>query len=81
MNYKINLIPAEVRILTTSGNVILTLYKLLQYPLIASVSNAAHDSEKGYLKFVKEGRKEIEILQYLTGIDSPINHTISGVEI
>jgi serine/threonine protein kinase len=30
---------------------------------------------------VKEGRKEIEILQYLTGIDSPINHTISGVRI
>ncbi|KAG1766756.1 kinase-like domain-containing protein [Suillus placidus] len=53
------------------------------YPLIASVSNATstHESEKGYLKFVKEGGKEIEILQYLTGIDSPANHTISGVRI
>ncbi|KAG1843674.1 kinase-like domain-containing protein [Suillus subluteus] len=53
------------------------------YPLIACVSNttSTHESEKGYLKFVKEGGKEIEILQYLTGIDSPANHTISGVRI
>ncbi|KAG2106752.1 uncharacterized protein F5147DRAFT_837714 [Suillus discolor] len=53
------------------------------YPLIACVSNATstHESEKGYLKFVKEGGKEIEILQYLTGIDSPANHTISGARI
>jgi hypothetical protein len=29
MNYKINLIPAAVRVLTTSGNVIMTLYKLI----------------------------------------------------
>jgi hypothetical protein len=29
MNYKINRIPAGVRVLTTSGNVILTLYKFL----------------------------------------------------
>jgi serine/threonine protein kinase len=35
----------------------------------------------GYLKFVKEGRKEIEILRYLTGINSPANHTISGIRI
>jgi len=29
----------------------------------------------------EKGREEIEILQYLTGIDSPINHTISEVRI
>ena len=29
MNYKINLIPAGVRLLTTSGNVIVTLYQLI----------------------------------------------------
>ncbi|KAG2134466.1 hypothetical protein DEU56DRAFT_809215, partial [Suillus clintonianus] len=60
-------------------------YKInfIPYPLIAAVSNATstHESENRYLKFVKEGGKEIEILQYLTGIDSPANHTISGVRI
>jgi serine/threonine protein kinase len=40
------------------------------------VSNVIQESEKGFLKFVKEGRKEVEILLYLTGIDSPANHTI-----
>jgi serine/threonine protein kinase len=30
---------------------------------------------------VREGRREIEILQYLAGIDSPANHTISGFRI
>jgi len=30
---------------------------------------------------VQEGRKEIEILQYLSGIKSPANHTIAGVRI
>jgi len=30
---------------------------------------------------VKEGRKEIETLQYLAGITSPTNHTICGVRI
>ncbi|KAG1728288.1 uncharacterized protein EDB91DRAFT_1228495 [Suillus paluster] len=54
---------------------------LFGYLLIASVSNVTHEAEKGYLKFVQEGRKEIEILQYLTGISSPANHTISGVRI
>jgi serine/threonine protein kinase len=32
------------------------------------------------LKFVREGRKEAEILQYLIAIDSPSNHTIAGVK-
>jgi len=45
------------------------------------VSNVADESENGYLKFVQEGRKEIEILQYLTGIKSPANHTIAGMRI
>jgi serine/threonine protein kinase len=45
------------------------------------VSHISRDSEKGYLKFVGEGRKEIEILQYLAGIDSRANHTISGFRI
>lgn len=33
------------------------------------------------MKFVGQRRKEIEILQYLAGIDSPANHTISGFRI
>jgi hypothetical protein len=49
-----------------------------RYPHIASVSDVTHEFEMGYLKFVKDDRKEIEILQYLTGIISPSNHTISG---
>ncbi|KAG2123457.1 hypothetical protein DEU56DRAFT_893632 [Suillus clintonianus] len=51
------------------------------YPLIAAVSNRTDESEEGYLKFVEEGGQEIEILRYLTGFDSPANHTISGVQI
>jgi len=41
------------------------------------------DSKKGFLKFVPAGQnsKEIEILQYLTQINSPQNHTVSGVRI
>jgi hypothetical protein len=46
---------------------ILMNYNTLQFPFIASVSNIIHESEKGYLKFVEEGHKEIEILQYLEG--------------
>jgi serine/threonine protein kinase len=34
----------------------------------------------GYLKFVEQDGKEVEILQYLTGFRSPSNHTISGVQ-
>jgi serine/threonine protein kinase len=45
------------------------------------VSNTEDDSQQGYLKFVKEGQKEIEILRYLTGIESPSNYTISPVQI
>jgi serine/threonine protein kinase len=33
----------------------------------------------GYIKFVEQER-EVKILQYLTGIQSPSNHTISGVQ-
>lgn len=57
------------------------LHHTLQYPYIASVSNITRESEKGYPQFVQEGRKETEVLQYLTGIYSPANHTISGVRI
>jgi hypothetical protein len=55
---------ARVRVLTTSRGMI------LQHPavsFIASLSNITHESEKGYLKFVEEGYKEIEILQHLKG--------------
>ena len=45
------------------------------------VLNIKDDSQQGYLKFVKDGQKEIDILRYLTGIDSPSNHTITGVGI
>ena len=34
-----------------------------------------------YLKFVRDGGKEIQILQYLMGLNSPANHTISGAQI
>jgi len=51
------------------------------HPFIASVSNNKDDSQRGYLKFVKEGQREIEILRYLMGIESPSNHTISPVQI
>ncbi|KAG2120338.1 hypothetical protein BD769DRAFT_1749219 [Suillus cothurnatus] len=48
---------------------------------LALVSNITDDSQQGYLKFVKEGQKETEILRYLTGIGSPSNYTISPVQI
>ncbi|KAJ8592493.1 hypothetical protein M405DRAFT_812581 [Rhizopogon salebrosus TDB-379] len=48
---------------------------LFGFPLVASVSNVANESENGYLKFV-QGRKEVEILQYLTGIECPTHHTM-----
>ncbi|KAG2352373.1 kinase-like domain-containing protein [Suillus spraguei] len=51
------------------------------HPFLALVSNIENDSQQGYLKFVKEGQKEIEILRYLTGIESPSNYTISPVKI
>lgn len=53
---------------------------MVQYPRIAAVSSVIHHSKEGYLKFVREGR-EIEILQYLTQVVSPSNHTITGVRI
>jgi hypothetical protein len=58
-----------------------TLLCTLQFPLVAPVSNVANESENGYLKFVREGHKEIETLQYLTEIKSPANHTITGLRI
>ncbi|KAG1877869.1 kinase-like domain-containing protein [Suillus subalutaceus] len=54
---------------------------LFGHPFLALVSNIEDDSQQGYLKFVKEGQKEIEILRYLTGIESPSNYTISPVQI
>ncbi|KAG1789319.1 kinase-like domain-containing protein [Suillus plorans] len=51
------------------------------HPFLALVSNIENDSQQGYLKFVKEGQKEVEILRYLTGIESPSNYTISPVQI
>ncbi|KAG1794435.1 uncharacterized protein HD556DRAFT_1370351 [Suillus plorans] len=57
------------------------LFIVFGHPFLAFVSNIEDDSQQGYLKFVKEGQKEIEILRYLTGIESPSNHTISPVQI
>ncbi|KAI5988876.1 hypothetical protein EDC04DRAFT_2912387 [Pisolithus marmoratus] len=38
------------------------------------------DDSVGYLKFVETARqREVKILQFLSGIQSPMNHTISGV--
>lgn len=54
---------------------------LFGHPFLALVSNIEDDSQQGYLKFVKEGQKEIEILRYLTGIKSSSNFTISPVQI
>ncbi|KAG2151671.1 kinase-like domain-containing protein [Suillus bovinus] len=51
------------------------------HPFLALVSNIEDDSQQGYVKFLKEGQQEIEILRYLTGIDSPSNYTISPVQI
>ncbi|OAX43596.1 kinase-like protein [Rhizopogon vinicolor AM-OR11-026] len=53
---------------------------LFGHPHIAVVSHVSH-AWTGFLKFVRRGQKEVEILQYLLGIDSPSNHTIAGVAI
>ncbi|KAF8870826.1 kinase-like domain-containing protein [Infundibulicybe gibba] len=53
---------------------------LFGHPLVAFVSNAMDRSKTGFLKFVKEGRNEIPILQYLSKINSPRNHTIPDVQ-
>ncbi|KAF8888841.1 kinase-like domain-containing protein [Infundibulicybe gibba] len=50
------------------------------HPFVAFVSNVTDRSKTGFLKFVKETQNEIPILQYLSGINSPRNHTISGVQ-
>ena len=42
------------------------------------ILNKAGDKH-GYLKFV-EREREVKVLQYLTEIESPSNHTISGVQ-
>jgi len=81
MHYKISFVPVGVCALgvfyySNTENACIS-----QYPLLAVVVNMADDSQKGYLKFVKEGKKEIDILRYLTQINSPSNHTITGVGI
>jgi serine/threonine protein kinase len=45
------------------------------------VSNIKDDSQWGYLKFVKEGQREIKVMWYLIGIEPPSNYTISPVQI
>lgn len=47
------------------------------------LSNATRSNTilKRHLKCVREGQKEIEILQYPAGIDFPTNHTISSFRI
>ncbi|KAF8868628.1 kinase-like domain-containing protein [Infundibulicybe gibba] len=51
------------------------------HPPVAQVSNLTNSSETGFLKFVtEEQQNDIPILQYLSKIDSPRNHTISGVQ-
>ncbi|KAG6380506.1 hypothetical protein JVT61DRAFT_8665 [Boletus reticuloceps] len=48
------------------------------HPHLAVIVSKTGDRH-GYLKFVEQER-EVEILQYLTGIQSSSNHTISGVQ-
>ncbi|KAI6005435.1 hypothetical protein EDD15DRAFT_2566380 [Pisolithus albus] len=53
-------------------------YCAFGHPNIAIITYNADDST-GYLKFVETSRQnEVEILQFLGGLQSPMNHTISG---
>ncbi|KAF8889871.1 kinase-like domain-containing protein [Infundibulicybe gibba] len=52
---------------------------LFGHPLVAFVSNVVDKSKTGFLKFIQDGRKETPILQYLSKINSPQNHTVPGV--
>lgn len=49
------------------------------HPFLALVSNIKDDSQQGYLKFVKEGQREIEILRYLNLLQTtPSRQSKSG---
>ncbi|KAI9569290.1 kinase-like domain-containing protein [Boletus coccyginus] len=51
-----------------------------RYPHLAVMANKA-GGERRYLKFVEQDKdKEVKILKYLAAIQSPSNHTISGVQ-
>ena len=76
MNYKIEFIPYRVRFPTVQG--CNSYWCLLQHPHLTVVANKTGDKRQ-YLKFIEQ-EMEVEVLQYLTGIQLPANHTISGVQ-
>ncbi|GBE81004.1 hypothetical protein SCP_0307270 [Sparassis crispa] len=51
------------------------------HPHVALVVRKDDGASAGFLKFVKDGNPEIEILQYLSRIDSPANHTIRPIRV
>ncbi|KAI6002621.1 hypothetical protein F5J12DRAFT_840168 [Pisolithus orientalis] len=55
-------------------------YRVFGHENLAVVRSKT-DGRVGYLKFVETARhQEVRILQFLGGIQSPMNHTISGAE-
>ena len=52
----------------------------MQHPHIATVVNKSDPTGVVYLKYVKNGSREIEILNHLQ-IDSPANHTIRPISV
>jgi len=52
-----------------------------QHPNIATIVASGDGIVIGYLKFIKGGTKEIEILRYLCDITSPTNHTIRPIRV
>ncbi|KAL6300955.1 hypothetical protein BKA93DRAFT_902623 [Sparassis latifolia] len=51
------------------------------HPHVALVVRKDDGASAGFLKFVKDGNPEVEIMQYLSRIDSPANHTIRPIRV
>lgn len=51
----------------------------IQHPNIAPIMSSTDGEIVGCLKFVKDGGKEIEILQYLADLPSESNHTVRPI--
>jgi len=56
-------------------------YIAFGHPNIATVFAPRDGVVIGYLKFIKSGSKELEILQYLCSLASPANHTIRPIRV
>ncbi|CCL99953.1 uncharacterized protein FIBRA_01978 [Fibroporia radiculosa] len=54
-------------------------YVLFGHPFVAYVWDENH--EAGILKFVPKGQTEVDVLQYLNAIDSPMNHTVRPIQV